>query len=146
MKSPGFTLIELLLVITLITLLFTMGTSFTARFLTQNAVSNASDQIVGDFRKAQINAMMGKQGGNWGVNYSSNTITLYQGNSYAARNSAFDETFSVNQSVTISGLGDNNLSRITGLPNGFTTPETITISGSGETKTITVNSQGVVTR
>lgn len=139
----GFTLIELLLVISLMLLLGTMGTSFLARFMTQNGVSNTADQIIGDIRQAQINAMMGKQNGNWGIDYASQTITLYQGSSYTSRNTAFDTTFSVNSTITISGLSDLNFSRMTGIPNS--TP-TITISGIGTTKTITVNTQGVSTR
>lgn len=146
MKSTGFSLIELILVISLVLLLATLGTSFAARFLTQNAVLNATDQLIGNFRKVQINAMMGKQNSNWGVNYASNTITLYKGNTFSTRNPVFDEKFSVNSNVSISGFSDDNFSRITGLPSNFTPPQTITISGSGETKTITINSQGVATR
>ncbi|SRR5258708_14028559 len=144
-RQAGFTIIELILVISLMMLLGTLGTAFSARFLTQNAVSNATDQLIGDLRQAQINAMMGKQNSNWGVNFGSNTITLYKGATYATRTIAFDATFSVNASANITGLTDDNFTRVTGIP-GFTTPQTITISGSGETKTITINSQGVATR
>jgi len=148
----GFTLIELLLVIALMLLLGTMGTAFTSRFLTQNGVTNAQDQLVGDLRKAQMNAMMGKQRTNvtcnpcnWGVNYggTANTITLYLGNTFAGRNSAFDEKFSVNASISITGVTDVNFAKVTGLPN---TTGTMTITGNGQTKTVTINSQGMVTR
>lgn len=144
-KQEGFTLIELILVISLMLILGTLGTAFGARFLTQNGVSNATDQLIGDLRQAQIYAMIGKQNSNWGVNFASNTITLYKGATFASRTSAFDATFSVNANISISGFSDDNFTRVTGLP-GFTTPQTITISGTGETKTITINSQGVATR
>lgn len=139
----GFSFIELILVISLVLLLGVMSSGFAARFLTQNSVANSGDQLVNDLRAAQMNAMVGKQNSNWGVNYSANTITLYKGNSFATRTTAFDQTFSVNSGVTISGMSDINFTRMTGIPGS--TP-TITITGSGETKTITVNSQGVVTR
>jgi len=139
----GFTLIELILVISLMLLLGTLSTAFAARFFTQNSVANTTDQLIGEFRQAQTNAMMGRKNGNWGVNYSSNKITLYLGTSFAARTAAFDTTFSVPTSVTISGFSDLDFFRMTGTSSA--TP-TITISGSGETKTITVNSQGVATR
>ena len=141
--TEGFSFIELILVVSLVLLLGLMSSGFAVRFLTQNAVANVGDQLVNDFRTAQMNAMMGKQNSNWGVNYASNTITLYKGSSFATRTTSFDQTFSVNSGVTISGLSDLNFARMTGLPGS--TP-TITITGSGETKTITVNSQGVVTR
>lgn len=142
----GFTFIELILVVTLILVLGTLGTSLGARFITQNGVSNTTDQIIGDLRKAQMNAMMGKQNSNWGVNYSSNSIVLYKGNSYATRTAGFDETFSVGPSVNIacsSGSCDVNFARVTGFPNST---RTFTITGSGETKTVIVNGQGVGTR
>jgi type II secretory pathway pseudopilin PulG len=141
--QKGFSFIEFILVISLIILLGTLTTSFASRFLTQSGVLNASDQLIGDLRKAQVNAMMGKQNSNWGVNFASNTITLYKGSSFATRTTAFDEKFSTSSSITISGLTDLNFYRITGTSSA--TP-TITISGRGETRTITVNSQGVATR
>jgi prepilin-type N-terminal cleavage/methylation domain-containing protein len=139
----GFTFIELILVVSLMLLLGTMGTAFTGRFFTQNAVENTTDQLIGDFRKAQMSAMMGQQNSNWGVNFASNTITLYKGNSFATRTAAFDEKFTVNGSISITGFTDLNFTGMTGLPNA--TP-TVTISGTGSTDTITINSQGVATR
>ena len=142
--KKGFTLIELLLVITLLLLLGTMGTAFTGRFLTQNAVENTTDQLVNNFRKAQLNAMTGKQNSNWGVNYSANTITLYKGTSYAARTVGFDEKFTTYASVSISGFSDINFTRETGIPS---TAATITITDNkGSSNTITLNAQGAVTR
>ena len=139
----GFTFIELILVVSMILILGTMTTAFGSRFITQNGVINATDQLVGDFRKAQINAMMGKNQSHWGVNYASNTITLYRGNSFAARVAAVDETFSVPAGVNIAGLTEINFWPKDGTPSA--TPG-ITISGSGESRTVTVNSQGMVTR
>ena len=147
-KNSGFTLIELLLVVALVTSLGTLTTAYTARFLTQNAVQNAQDQIVGDLRKAQMYTMMGKGSlGKWGVNYSSNKITLYTTNTtFAARNTAFDETFSVNSAVSVTPF-DLSFSLATASPNAT---QTITINapniaGIGS-KTVTLNAQGMVTR
>jgi type II secretory pathway pseudopilin PulG len=143
----GFTFIELILVVSMILILGTMGTAFGSRFITQNGVINATDQLVGDFRKAQINAMMGKQNDNWGVNYDNptKTITLYKGTTFAGRTAAFDEKFSVPAGVGISSSGatDINFARGTGKPS---TAPTFTITGSGETRTVTLNAQGMVTK
>jgi prepilin-type N-terminal cleavage/methylation domain-containing protein len=141
--NSGFTFIELILVIALILVLGTMSTGFAARFLTQNAVDNTTDQFVSSLRKAQLNAMMGKQNSNWGVNYASNTITLYRGNSFATRTAAFDERYTVNTAVSVSGFSELNFTRMTGAPGS--TP-TFTISGNGNSNTVTINSQGVVNR
>lgn len=142
-KSDGFTLIELLLVISIIMVIGTMSVVFFSRFLTQNSVANVSDQLIGQLRKAQIYSMMGRQNGGWGVQFGSNTITLFQGNTYATRNTAFDETFSVNSNISISGFSEIDFTKTTGSPS---TTGTYTISGNDTSKQITINSQGVVSR
>ncbi len=147
--EAGFTLIELILVIALISSLGMLTTAFTARFLTQNAVQNTQDQIVGDFRKAQFYAMMGKQNSAWGVKLdnTAHTITLYEGTSYAS--TPFNETFTINPTITLSSSGATDISfaRKTGLPNiASTLTFTITGSASHTTKTVTMNTQGMVSR
>lgn len=151
----GFSLLELLLVMTIISTVTLISVPFYARFLTQNTVANATDQLVNSLRKAQMYSMMGKQSNNctgapcnWGVNYTGNTITLYLGNSFANRTQTFDERFSVSTSVSITSsteTTDWNFTRVTGFANN--TPATITISGTGnQTKTLSVIGQGTVNR
>jgi hypothetical protein len=81
--------------------------------------------------------MMGKQNGVWGVRYASSTITLY-----LFGNPAFDENYSVNSNITVT-VFDITFARITGLPSSTAN---ITVSGGNNTKTITINNQGVVSK
>lgn len=140
----GFTLIELILVLAIMLTISVMAPTFYSRFLLQNAVANTTDQMVGSLRKAQIYSMVGKQNSAWSLNYSSNTITVYKGTDFATRNIAFDEKFSVNSNVSVSGMTDINFTRLTGVPTPSTS--TITISSGTNSDIITVNSQGVVSR
>lgn len=135
--SRGVTIIELLLVVVIISTIGLMSVSFYSRFYTQNAVDNVDNQLVASFRKAQMYSMMGKQNGVWGVKYVPNTITLY-----LTGNPAFDENYSVNNNIAVTGF-NITFAKITGLPSAS---PTITISGGSSSKTITVNSQGVVSR
>ena len=150
MKS-GFTLLELLLTVAIISIIGIMSTGFYSRFFLQNAVSNTADQLTADFRKAQMYSMTGKYNltnTTWGVRYDSNTITLFLGSSYATRNTAFDEKFTVHPSVTVNGFTEIVFAKTTGLPTGgdpSNTP-TIVISGGNTSKTITLNAQGVASR
>jgi len=139
-RQSGLTIIELLLVIAIVSIIGLMSASFYSRFLNQNTVENTVNQLVGSFRKAQIYSMMGKQNNTWGVRYteSPKKITLY-----LSENSGFDETFSVNNNITISGFTDISFARITGLPSAA---PTITITGGNNNKIITINSQGVVSK
>lgn len=140
--ARGFTLIELLLVVSIVLILGTFSAVFYTRFLTQNAVANTQDQLMGQLRKAQIYSMMGKQNGSWGVKYSSVTkkITLY-----LTGNSAFDENFTANNNIIINDF-DLSFARITGLPSGGSFPFTVTVTGNDSIRQIIVNSQGVVSR
>ena len=141
--QTGVTLIELLLVITIISIIGLMSTSFYSRFLTQNAVGNTRDQLVGSFRKAQIYSMMGKQNNTWGVKYDSvaKKITLYLTGA-----SAFNENYTVNNNITITGFTDISFARVTGTPSTTPSTVTITIYSGNNTKTISINSQGVVNK
>ena len=136
--GSGFSLIELILVVAIVLTLGVLSSVFYSRFLNQNSVANVSDQFASQLRKAQTYAMAGKQNTSWGVKYATGTITLF-----ASSSNAFDETFSVNTNIAVGGFSQVIFSKATGMPDS--TP-TITISGGGNTKTVSVNSQGAVTR
>jgi len=144
----AYTLIELILVVAIITTLGILSTAFYSRFLTQNAVDNTIDQLVGSLRKAQIYAMVSRKSGSsgWGVNYKGSSpkkIILFQGPNFATRNTALDEEFHVNENIAISGISEVNFARVSGLPSSSLT---ITVAGGNNSKTMTVNSGGVVSR
>lgn len=142
-QQAGITIIELLLVIVIVSIIGLMSVSFYSRFLTQNAVDNTVNQLVASFRKAQTYSMMGKQNGTWGVRYTTSPkkITLY-----LVGNSAFDENYDLNSNITVSGFTDITFAKITGLPSGGSFPLTITITGGNNSKIISVNNQGVVSK
>ena len=145
LDKKAFTLIELLLVTAIVLSVSVLAGQFYARFLGQNAVQNTADQIAQSMRKAQFYAMVSRKSASsgWGVNYGANLLTLYQGANFGGRNTALDEKFDINTSLTVDNF-DVNFGRITGIPGS--TP-TVTISGGqGTTKTVSVNAQGMVTR
>lgn len=144
MTRPAFTLTELLLTIAIIIIISTFSVAWYGRFLTQNAVQDTVDRLVGNFRKAQIYAMTSKWGDRWGVNVSGGNMTLYRGSSYATRNTAFDEVFTINSTLTVSGMSDLNFMRITGTPSA--TPAITIADQSNNSKTVTMNSQGVASQ
>jgi len=141
--KKGFTLIELLVIIVILSTLLALSAPFYSRFILQDALSSTVDQFAGSFRKAQISAMMGKQNGSWGVNYSNNKITLFQGNSYIGRNSGFDEVFNINANIGVTGFTEVIFSRMTGIPGATAF---ITIHGGGSSKTLSINKEGIVSK
>lgn len=142
-SSAGFTLLELLMVIAIIGALGVLSASFYARFLTQNAVANTTDQVVANLRKAQLYSMMGKQsGGDWGVKFTTSPrqITLF-----LVGNPVFDEDFTVNDNINITGLDATGVTftHFTGLPSSTTS---IVVTGQNNTDTITISAQGIVSK
>lgn len=137
----GFSLIELILAVALILIIGGFSMSFSTNFLLQNAAANTRDQFIGALRKAQTYALSSKENSNWGIHHAGNTITLFKGASYAARDTAWDETYESNANLSISGPNEIIFTKMTGLPN---TTGTITITGVSTNKTVTINSQGVV--
>lgn len=141
--QPGFTLIELLVTISIMAILATATSVVYSRFLVQSAVGITADQIAEDLRTAQFNTIQGRQAGSWGVRYASSTLTLFQGTSYASRNTALDQLYKTNTALSIVGLNETVFARVTGFPS---VTSTIVITGSNSSQTITVNSNGVVSR
>lgn len=145
--NRGFTIIEVLLVVALILILGAMSVSFYSRFLTQNAVDNTVTKLVQSFRKAQTYSMTGKQNGVWGVKYVASPLPqkiVF----YLTGNPAYDQSFNVNDNITISGFTvDISFAKTTGIRiPSIPATITITITGNNSTKTVTINSQGVVSK
>ncbi len=143
--KKGFTLIELLLVVAIVSTIAILSSSFYSRFLTQNDVASTVNQLTTSLSTAQFYAIVSRKNATsgWGVNIAPSIITIYQGNSYLSRNVSLDEKININPKISVTGATDINFSRVTGIPNS--TP-TITVSGLGSTKTLSINSYGVVSK
>lgn len=142
----GFSFIEIILVLAIVSIISLIGTVFYTRFLTQNSVANTTDHMISQLRRAQIYSMEGRQnGGNWGVNF---TASPKQVQFYLQGNTAFNENYSVNSNVTVSPTFNVLFSHYSGIPTGATFPLTITISDTNVnvSESITINSQGVVSK
>lgn len=139
----GFTLLELVLVIAIITTLGALSSVFYTGFLSQNAVANTQNQLLGSIRKAQFYSMIGKGNSTWGIHYGSGTITLFKGTTYSSRDPSYDETFSYNTTTAITGGNDITFNRLSG---SIASATAITISSNTSTKQILINSEGVASR
>lgn len=141
-NKKALTLIELLIVVVILGTLTALTAPLTSRMLVRNSVAQTKEQVKNQLKKAQMYAMSGKAGGAWGVAVSGTNLVLFQGNSYASRNTAFDEKLGIETNTVITGLSEVVFARATGVPSA--TP-TITITSANETDTFSINSQGVST-
>ncbi len=139
----GFTLAEMLLVVTIIVILSLIGTPLFSRLIMQTSVTRTAEQIVATMRKAQSYAMSDKQNSNWGVTYTGGNMVLFSGTTYATRTAAFDETTALNPNIAITGFTETVFLKPTG---NVAAPVTINLTEPERSETITVNTQGVVSR
>lgn len=133
--KTGFTLVEVLVVSAILGVLSVLSYPFYSRLVLQNAVSDTADKLVSSLRKAESYALASKDGSNWGVQFSGGNIFLLRESS----GTVFD-TYNVSSNISVSGLDHIIFTKPAGLPNST---GTFTVSGGSNTKSITLNSEGV---
>ena len=140
--NRGFTIIEVMLSLAIIAVLAGISTPIYQSFQVRNDLDIAAVTIAESMRRAQVLSEAVDGDTTWGVDVRSGSITVYEGTSYAARDTTYDEFFDMPTSIAPSGLGGVVFDKFTGLPQ---TTGTITLtSNTNETRTITINSKGTV--
>lgn len=143
MPRLGFTLIELLIVVAIIGLLAGLSIPFAQSMLVSSDLATEVDAIAASLRRAQQQAMDGLASGGWGVHFepSQRQYTLFQGATYASRDSSFDQTedFTATFALTTDFGADLIFTATIGLPSAS---GTVSFSGGGQTGKVQVNSQG----
>ncbi len=137
----GFTIIELLLVMGLFTVLVAIGAPITLNMLRTNDLDSAYQSLNSNLRTAQIYSMGVKNDQPWGVHVQNGSITVFQGASYANRNTSFDETTKISNSINTSGLQNVMFSKLTATPSAT---GSITLNSFGRNKTVSINSEGMI--
>ncbi|MEI7792030.1 MAG: prepilin-type N-terminal cleavage/methylation domain-containing protein [Candidatus Berkelbacteria bacterium] len=135
-KRPAFTFLELLLVLLVVSILAAASSPFFSRFLLQNAVASSSEHIVSTLRKAQEYTIAGKNNSTWQTVLSGNTLTLVQ----QSGGTVFD-TYTMNSNVAVSGLTTVSFTRPLGQ---VASPVSISITAGTNSRSVSVNTEGVV--
>jgi prepilin-type N-terminal cleavage/methylation domain-containing protein len=141
MRRSGFTLIEVLLSVALIGLNAGIGAVVFQQLQNRNDLDVAAATIASNERRAQALSRASDGDTTWGVRINAGAITLFQGASFASRNSAFDEVTEMSNAIIPSGFQEVVFAKLTGLPQ---TTGTLTLTGPNETRTITLNAQGTI--
>lgn len=140
--KQGFTLLEILLSVALLSAIVSIGMPLYQSFQVRNDLEIAVVTMANAVRRASTLARASDGDASWGVRTATGSITLFKGTSYAARDAAYDEDFSVPTSLSFSGTSEYVFSRFTGFP-GASGSTTITAS-INETRTLTVSAKGMV--
>jgi prepilin-type N-terminal cleavage/methylation domain-containing protein len=163
-KNPrGFTFIEMVMTLAVLGILFSVaGVSLSK--LQQSLTTSASDrEITYILTSAARKARHGLRGTPWGVyipydavtRVSTGTVTVFSGTSYAARNTAYDVIYTINDdirftTVDFSGAAANTTSDheivFSALTGATTQYGSITVTWFNNSRTLNVSADGIMTR
>lgn len=138
----GFTLIEVLLSVAIISILVGIAMPVYSGFAQRNELDTTTQTLGQALRRAETYARSGKSDGPWGVAVSTSTFTVFQGATYASRNTALDEAVTVPGSITLAGTSEIIFARLSGIP---ASTASITLnSNTNTTRGVSVNAKGMV--
>lgn len=138
-KTKGFTLLEVLVVLGIIAIAAGFTAPVYQSFQLRNDVDLAANVTAQSLRRAQALSQAVDGDITWGVAIQSGSVTIFQGASYATRDSQYDEVLDVNPNVSNSGVGEIVFTKVTGVPSAT---GSIVFSGNNRDVTLTINSLG----
>ncbi|MBU0614014.1 hypothetical protein KJ766_01870 [Patescibacteria group bacterium] len=134
-------MLEMLLSVAIIGILAGMGAVVMRSFQLNDNVSVAASIAGQAMRQAQVRSMSGDGDSTWGVFIQEGEIIIFKGDSYAGRDADYDESFSINTALVVSGTSEIVFESVTGLPS--TTTVITFIAPNNVQATTTINSAGL---
>lgn len=134
-------MVELLIVIGIIALFATTSTGVYYSLRSNTSLELNTGSIVEAVRLAQSSAQSGKGDAKWGVKISANQLTIFEGNSYSARNASADQVYGISGDVSMSGVSEIVFEKVTGATTGA---GTITVTNGSGVRNIIINEKGTV--
>lgn len=138
----GFTLLEVLLSVAIIGLLLAASVPLNLSLFYQNDLDVATNQIAQSLGRAASLSRAADGDTTWGVKVQTGSEVVFKGSSFAARDTAYDESYPLASSIAVSGTTEYVFAKGSGLPQA-TGSLTLT-AANNNTKTITINSAGMV--
>lgn len=149
--TKGFTLTELLIVIGIFAIIAAVAVPIYGNWQTMAQSDEAASAIIQNLRLAKTRSEAGLNNAPHGIYLEVNestddTFTIYQGNSYASRNTDYDQetilASALNLTTTLAG-NEINFTKGLGEPSATGTI-TIVHEATNETIIISINSSGVI--
>jgi len=153
MKQRGFTLVEILVVVGIIALFVGLSIPQLRSFQQVSYLNTTGKEIVAALRLAKSKTLASEGALQYGANFDAvstpNQYTLFQGLSYAARDTAKDKITVLKKAIEISAisLGGGHevvFERITGSPSATGTITFRQVADTSRTKTVSVLASGTI--
>ena len=121
-KNNGFSVIELILVMGILTLLLSISIPPGITFYKTREFNVHKNGIVQSLRRAQLKAMSIEGDSPFGIYVSSGQrYVLFKGDSYATRDSSYDEIFDLPNNFQVLGVSEFVFSKLSGTPSNIGT-------------------------
>lgn len=137
----GFTLVESMVVIGIMGVVIAVSSPAFGGYLKRNALEAMVGDAVSTLRSAQMLSQAGASDATWGVYVAGTQTVLFQGASYATRDTSFDQNVPYSSDIYPSGTVEYVFEAGTGRTQAGSFAVT---NSDGETRTITVNAFGMV--
>ncbi|MDP3724312.1 MAG: hypothetical protein Q8R11_01620 [bacterium] len=134
-------MLELLLVSSILGILAALSIPVGRTLLLQNDLRLAAVSAIQSMRRAQVLSQASDSDNSWGVSVQPGAITLFQGSSFASRNTPLDEATILPSTIAVTGLTEVVFDRFTGTPQQT---GTLTLSNETTTSVLTLNAKGMV--
>ena len=115
-SALGFTFIEALITMSVVVVVAAVTLPLYDRWQTLSTLESSRFEIIQDIRLTQNMAEAGLRDQAFGVYFASNDYTIFQGQTYATRDVAYDIDRSLPMTTVLSGLGEVTFSKKTGAP------------------------------
>ena len=129
---------EILIAVGIMMVLLTISLPFTLNFYRRYQLDSERSTALTIMREARTMSMAGDGSADHGVHIASSQYTLFEGQSYAARNQAKDQTFGRSTNVTVTGGTDILFKYLT----GKSSSASFTFDNGVKTSFIYVNTEG----
>ncbi len=137
----GFTLIELLIVTAFTALLLSFIVPITLQFLRVQNLVDTTNTLISSLRDAQNQAVFQNNDSAFGIKFSSDSYTVFQGSSYTTRTDGEDTSITLPNNVTLSGIDEVVFAKRTGIPN---ITGTLLLQSGSKSMSLVINQQGVI--
>jgi type II secretory pathway pseudopilin PulG len=147
-SKKGFSVLEIIVVITISVMILATTTIFENRMLIDARFETLTQELIESLKLAQMRSITRFKDNQWGVNFTTNSFTLFRGISFALRDSTYDIQTNLPATVTLSNLTFNGggsqvvFQKISGSTTNYGT--LMINSQLGNTKTISINALGQV--
>lgn len=140
----GFSLVEMLIVISILMVILAIALYSFTTAKSKKQLEIAVNSIDFKLEEAKTNALAGKNGKNFGIQFSSTTYVYFSGNSYNPSDTTNSSTtIASNLQISTSIAGDTVIfSRLTGMPQATGTITVTDTSNASNTASVSIGTLG----